>query len=87
MLMYNKIFVAFTDSFVRLGPESIKLFTEGQAFLVRSYDPAPRPPPFPLSRQPVDLTDGGWGRGWALSQIILPRESLVLYEPFNTLSF
>jgi hypothetical protein len=88
MLMYNNIFAAITDSGVRLGPESIKIFTEGQAFLVRSYDPAPRPPPFPLSRQPVDLTDGGGGgaRGWALSQIIRPRESLALYEPFNTLS-
>jgi hypothetical protein len=69
MLMYNKIFVAFTDSGVRLGPESIKLFTEGQAFLVRSYDPAPRPPPFPLSCQPVDLTEGGGGgvKGWAIN--------------------
>ncbi len=33
----------------------------------------------------VELTDGRGGREWARSQIILPRESLVLYKSFITL--
>jgi hypothetical protein len=69
----------------------------GPRFL-RPLNSAPRPPsPSPLSRQllvslslsscvsPVELTDGNvWGRGWARSQIIQPRESLALYKSFNT---
>ncbi len=55
-------------------PESTEWFTEFQAFLL-SYDSAPRPPLYPLSRQqvvslsqpscvsPVEFTGGGDGVG------------------------
>ncbi len=83
---------------IRVKPESIQWFIEDQAFS-RSYDfdLAPSQPSSPLSHQqvvslshsscasPVELTDGRGGRGWWRSQIIRPRESLVLYKSFNTL--
>jgi hypothetical protein len=74
-------------TFLLSKTESIELLIEDQAFL-RSYDLAPRPPPSPISPQPivslsqsscvspVELTDG---REWAMNQIMRPRESLALY--------
>ncbi len=76
-------------------PESIEWFTESQAFL-HSCDLVPPPPPSPAA---VISTHGiedweretgegrGGGRRWARSQIIQPRESLVLYKSFNTLCY
>ncbi len=77
--------------------ESIEWFIEGHAFL-RSYDLASRPrlPPSPVSklslflclpvcRQSSSLTVREGGRGWGRSQIIQPRESLVLDKSRNTL--
>ncbi len=79
------------------GTESIEWWLEDQAFL-RSYDPAPRPPPStPLPRASclsfsVFLCVAGqtywreWGvMGWSRSQIVRPRGSLVLFKSFNTL--
>ncbi len=51
------------------------------------------PTPSPLSRRHTGklrkkdnlLTGGVGGKGWVRSQIIRPRESLVLYKSFNTL--
>jgi hypothetical protein len=65
----------------------------GPGFL-RSYDSAFQDPLPPVSKMslflcisPVELTDGGreGKRGWARSQIIRRRESLVLCKSFNTL--
>jgi hypothetical protein len=77
--------------------ESIELFIKDQASS-SSYDLAPHPtstPPSPVSKLslfislPVCrwsslLTGKGVGRWWGRSQIIRPRESLVLYKSFCT---
>ncbi len=77
-------------------PESIKWFTENQAFWL-SYDLVPPPPHPPLSRHevvslsqssclsPVQLTDRRGVRRRGRSQIIWRRESLALYKSLNTL--
>jgi hypothetical protein len=63
---------------------------------LRSYDSAPRPPSSPPSRQQlvclsqsscvpsVELDNERGGKGWAWSQIIWPRESMVRYKSFST---
>jgi hypothetical protein len=80
-------------------PQSIELFIEGHAFWP-SYDlvsPHHVPPPphqvvslshdavFLQCRRSSLLTKEGGGGGWERSQIILQRESLVLYISINTL--
>ncbi len=65
------------------------MIIEDQTFL-RSYYPAPCPPPSPLSPSffiflCVELTDERRGERVGVSRIILPRESLALCKSFNTL--
>jgi hypothetical protein len=75
------------------APESTEWFIEDQAF--RSCDSAPRPPPpySPVIKLSLFLNRPVCRRssllrgeeGWVRSQIIQPRESLLLYYSFNTL--
>jgi hypothetical protein len=74
------------------GWREYRMVYRGPGFL-RSYDsaPCPPPPPFHLSKLsfflslPVCRCSTLRERGWARSQIIRRRESLVLNKPFNTL--